>query len=69
MSNHFHLVAAGDRPDAISHFMMNVNGYSATPPKPLKRAETLRAVVVAEATAPEDKVKRAAIDNILSTKS
>ena len=30
LSNHFHLVAAGDRPDAISRFMMNVNGqYSA----------------------------------------
>ena len=30
MSNHFHLVVAGDRPDAVSLFMMNVNGqYSA----------------------------------------
>ena len=26
MSNHFHLVAVGDRQDAISHFMMEVNG-------------------------------------------
>ena len=63
MSNHFHLVAAGDRPDVISHFMMNVNGYSATPPKPSKRAETLRAVV-AEAAAREDKVKRALSDSL-----
>ena len=29
MSNHFHLVAVGDRQDAISHFMREVN---ATPP-------------------------------------
>jgi putative transposase len=27
MSNHFHLVAAGDRPDAVSLFMMNLNGF------------------------------------------
>ncbi len=27
MSNHYHLTAAGDRPDAISLFMMNVNGF------------------------------------------
>ena len=36
MSNHFHLVAAADRPDAISLFMMNVNSNTpptATPPK------------------------------------
>jgi len=37
MSNHYHLIAAGDRPDAISLFMMNVNGFysayrNATPP-------------------------------------
>lgn len=38
MSNHFHLVAAGDRPDAISLFMMNVNGqYSAYRHASLKR--------------------------------
>ena len=30
MSNHFHLVAIGDRQDAISHFMMQVNGQYAT---------------------------------------
>ncbi len=30
MSNHFHLVAVGDRPDAISLFMMDVNGRYAT---------------------------------------
>jgi len=30
MSNHFHLVAAGDRPDAVSLFMMDVNGLYAT---------------------------------------
>jgi putative transposase len=30
MSNHFHLIAAGDRPDAISLFMMDVNGRYAT---------------------------------------
>ena len=29
MSNHFHLIAVGDRQDAISHFMREVN---ATPP-------------------------------------
>ena len=29
MSNHFHLVAAGGRPDAVSLFMMNVNGQYA----------------------------------------
>ena len=30
MSNHFHLVAVGDCQDAISHFMMEVNGQYAT---------------------------------------
>ena len=30
MSNHFHLVAVGDRPAAISLFMMDVNGRYAT---------------------------------------
>jgi len=30
MSNHFHLIATGDRPDAISLFMMDVNGHYAT---------------------------------------
>ena len=30
MSNHFHLVAVGDRQDAISHFMREVNGQYAT---------------------------------------
>ena len=30
MSNHFHLVAVGDQPDAISLFMMDVNGRYAT---------------------------------------
>ncbi len=30
MSNHFHLVAVGDRQDAISHVMMQVNGQYAT---------------------------------------
>ena len=30
MSNHFHLIAVGDRQDAISHFMMEVNGQYAT---------------------------------------
>ncbi len=30
MSNHFHLVAKGDRDDAISLFMMDVNGLYAT---------------------------------------
>lgn len=29
MSNHFHLIAVGDRPDAISLFMMDVNGHYA----------------------------------------
>src|SRR5436190_22195936 len=29
MGNHYHLVATGDRPDAISLFMMNVNGFYA----------------------------------------
>ena len=29
MSNHFHLVAVGDRQDTISHFMMEVNGQYA----------------------------------------
>ena len=30
MSNHFHLVAVGDRQDAISHFLREVNGQYAT---------------------------------------
>ncbi len=30
MTNHFHLIAVGDRPDAISLFMMDVNGHYAT---------------------------------------
>ena len=30
MSNHFHLVAVGDRQDAISRFMREVNGQYAT---------------------------------------
>ena len=31
MSNHFHLVAVGDRQDAISHFFMReLNGQYAT---------------------------------------
>ena len=33
MSNHFHLVAGGDRQDAISHFMMEVNGQYANLPQ------------------------------------
>ena len=30
MSNHFHLIAVGDQQDAISNFMMEVNGQYAT---------------------------------------
>ena len=30
MTNHFHLVAVGDRTDAISLFMMDLNGQYAT---------------------------------------
>ena len=30
MSNHFHLVATSDRPDAVSLFMMDLNGLYAT---------------------------------------
>jgi len=30
MSNHFHLVAAGDRPDATSLFMMDISSLYAT---------------------------------------
>ena len=37
MWNHFHLVAAGDRPEAISRFMMDVNGQYAIYRHGLKR--------------------------------
>ncbi len=30
ISNHFHLVAVGDQPDAVSLFMMDLNGLYAT---------------------------------------
>ena len=30
MSNHFHLVAVGDQPDAVSRFTMDLNGLYAT---------------------------------------
>ena len=38
LGNHFHLVAAGDRDDAISRFMMDVNGQYSKYRHALKRA-------------------------------
>ena len=33
MSNHFHLIAVGDRQDAISHFMREVNATPSNAPR------------------------------------
>ena len=51
MSNHFHLVAVGDQPDAISLFMMDVNGRYATYRHALERGKVQRACLAPIASA------------------